>query len=88
MKQSFVRRLLPVLLLGLLAAGVIAACKQSEGDRCQVDVDCDDGLVCNQGTNPPSCQDQNADNPIDALVPDASPDGPVDTTDATDAPPD
>ena len=82
MKQAILRRLLPVLLLGLLGAGAIAACKQSEGSRCQVDRDCDDGLVCNQGTNPPSCQDQNADNPIDASVPDADPDGPSDAVDA------
>ncbi len=85
MKQPVLRRLLPVILLGLLGAGVVAACGQNEGARCQVDRDCDDGLVCNQGTNPPSCQDQNADNPIDALVPDADPDGPSDATDATDA---
>jgi hypothetical protein len=76
---------LPLALLGLLAAGVIAACKQSEGARCQVDADCEDGLVCNQGTNPPSCQREGGNNPIDAQVPDVTFD---DASDATDAMPD
>lgn len=77
---------LPTLLLALLAGGVIAACKQSEGERCQVNADCEDGLACNQGTNPPSCQSSETNNPIDGSVPDADPDGPVDSNDATDAP--
>ena len=86
MKQTILRRLLPVLLLGLLCAGVIAACKQTDGERCQIDRDCADGLVCNQGTNPPSCQAQRGNEQIDASVPDADPDAPTDATDATDAP--
>lgn len=82
---SFVRRLLPVVLLGLLSAGVIVACKQGEGERCQVTADCEDGLLCNQGTNPPSCQSSDNNDQIDAQLPDADPDGPTDATDATDA---
>ena len=35
-------RLLIVLLAGLALSG----CKQGEGDRCQVQSDCDDGLLC------------------------------------------
>ena len=85
------RKLLPLALLALLSTGVIVACKQSEGGRCQVTADCEDGLTCNQGTSPPSCQATNGDtNQIDGSVPDADPDGPVDAidaTDATDAPP-
>lgn len=75
----------PTFLFVLLSVGVIAACKQGEGERCQVNADCDDGLICNQGTNPPSCQ-ATVGGGIDATVPDADPDGPVDATDATDAP--
>lgn len=30
-------------------AGGIASCKQGEGQRCQVNSDCEDGLVCNTG---------------------------------------
>lgn len=80
------RRFLPIALLALLSAGVIVACRQSEGGRCQVTADCEDGLKCNQGTNPPSCQRSDNNDQIDASVPDADPDGPVDATDASDAP--
>ena len=34
-----------LLLLALLGA---AACKQGVGDRCQINTDCQDGLICNQ----------------------------------------
>ena len=30
----------------LFAAAIFGACKQGEGDRCQVDGDCEDGLIC------------------------------------------
>ncbi|MBA2542726.1 MAG: hypothetical protein H0V17_23985 [Deltaproteobacteria bacterium] len=74
----------PAFLLALLSAGVFAACKQDEGERCQVNADCEDSLICNQGTNPPSCQ-ATVGGGIDATVPDADPDGPVDSNDAPDA---
>jgi len=32
----------------------IAACKQGEGDRCQIDADCASGLLCNKAKN--TCQ--------------------------------
>ena len=83
--QSIGRRLLPALLLLLLGAGAIVACKQGEGGRCQVDADCEDGFVCNQGTDPPSCQKPGGSGQLDGSVPDADPDGPTDATDATDA---
>lgn len=35
-----------VLGLGLLVLGGVAACKQGEGERCQVESDCDEGLIC------------------------------------------
>lgn len=53
-----------------------AGCKQGRGDRCQVDDDCGSGLICNQATN--TCQDVGGGGDIDATVPDASPDAPVD----------
>ena len=33
-----------------------SACDQGEGERCQVQADCEDGLVCNKATN--QCQSQ------------------------------
>ncbi|HEU0034565.1 MAG TPA: hypothetical protein VFQ53_28270 [Kofleriaceae bacterium] len=60
----------------LLAVGIVS-CKQGEGERCQVDSDCDTGLVCNQATQ--QCAGETAGG-IDATVPDG--------TDAPDAPPD
>lgn len=66
--------------LGLAAAaGGIAACfKQQEGERCQLESDCADGLTCNKGKDPSVCDpgDQNS-MPFDApLPPDAPPDAP------------
>ena len=77
MKQKL---LLPMVLLLLIGGGitVLVGCKQAEGDRCQVDEDCESGLICNQGTNPPSCQ-ATVGGGIDANVPDADIDAtPVD----------
>jgi len=56
----------------------LSACKQGEGERCQVSADCDDGLVCNQATQ--ECA-QTTGGGIDATVPDgvdAVPDAPPD----------
>jgi hypothetical protein len=61
----------------------VVGCRQGEGDRCQVDDDCDSGLVCNRATL--SCAAKNAGNldadvapqpEIDAAVIDAMPDAP------------
>jgi hypothetical protein len=75
---------LPLVLLGFLTGGValLIGCKQGEGQRCQVNDDCDTGLVCNQATDPPTCQSSGSFDPIDASVPEASVDAPTDTTDA------
>ena len=51
--------LVQLLSLALLIAPVaLSGCKQTEGERCQVDADCDDGLRCCYGTtlNPTSEQ--------------------------------
>lgn len=80
--------LLPITLFAVLTAGMtfLIGCKQSEGERCQVNDDCESGLSCNQGTEPPSCQSAGGNEQIDATVPDAEPDAPP--TDAVDAMPD
>lgn len=85
------RPLLPVLLLAVLGGLVTLAlgCKQGEGDRCQVNTDCDEGLICNQATTPPRCQKPSNSGGIDATVPeqiDAAVDAPPDA--APDASPD
>jgi hypothetical protein len=49
-------------------AAFVTACKQSRGDRCQIDADCGDGLVCNKATN--TCQSTTGGG-LDASVPDA-----------------
>jgi hypothetical protein len=68
-----VKKFLAIPMLILLAVGsgaVLVACKQGEGDRCQVKEDCEDGLTCNQARNPPVCQATNGNElPIDALPP-------------------
>jgi hypothetical protein len=76
--------LLPLVLLVLLAGlvALVLGCKQGEGERCQVNADCDDGLICNQATNPPRCQQPSSSGGIDATVPDIFPDAPPDAPDA------
>lgn len=48
-------------LVGCIA--LAAACKQSEGETCQIDDDCEEGLECNAGTM--RCQKPGA-NVVDA----------------------
>lgn len=62
-------------------AGIVSACKQQEGDRCQFDDDCEPGLVCNQATA--QCASSNMSSGIDATTPDfldaeLDPDAPID----------
>ena len=55
------KRVLIVCTLGLVGSLVmLAACKQGEGERCQVTADCEDGLECNMAKG--TCQggDENA----------------------------
>ena len=79
-------------MMGLLGGG-LAACKEGEGSRCQIDSDCKSGLVCNRATD--TCQDSADIDPDasfqpDAMLPqDAADDAADATTDATtDAPQD
>ena len=59
-------------LTGLIALGLVAACKQGEGERCQVDDDCEDPLVCAQATQ--TCADNNTSAGLDAMPPTDAPD--------------
>ena len=63
----------------LLAFGLVASCKQGEGERCQVNEDCESPLVCAQATQ--TCADNNTSSGIDATPPvdgPPVPDGPPD----------
>jgi hypothetical protein len=62
--------------LGLLTLGGIASCKQGEGERCQVQTDCEDGLECNEAEG--VCRSFQAGD-LDAQPP---PDAPIDAPDA------
>jgi hypothetical protein len=97
MRSSLVSRLtLASLLLALVAGGT--ACKSGVGERCQVNADCEDGLVCVKNTD--TCAesiggdvDGGIDAPLDASEADATdPDAsPIDATEldaAVDASPD
>ncbi|HTR56315.1 MAG TPA: hypothetical protein VMJ10_36830 [Kofleriaceae bacterium] len=55
-----------VVLVVVLAAAALAACKQGKGDRCQVNSDCADGLVCKAATG--TC-DSSTETGIDAAIP-------------------
>ena len=64
------------LALSLLALGAVASCMQGEGERCQIQSDCEEGLVCNVGEG--VCRKEAAAGSIDALPPpDAPPDAPT-----------
>ncbi len=83
-----VRSFVPALLVASLVALWVTACKQQEGERCQINMDCEDGLTCNQATF--VCSREGANTMIDANLPDVIQDAPVDVAiDApVDAPPD
>jgi hypothetical protein len=75
------KRVLIASTLALAASiAMLAACKQGQGERCQVDEDCADGLVCNKAKN--TCQSTTGGD-LDADVIDAAPaDAPPDTPDS------
>ena len=62
--------IVPFLALGL-AAIAWTACKQEEGERCQINADCADGLVCNLATL--QCA-RSGGGGIDATIPIDAPD--------------
>lgn len=83
MRSFKLRVVIPFVALAL-GVGAWSACKQEEGERCQIDDDCVDDLVCNKATL--VCAQLGGGGAIDADVPLDAPDAP--TIDAPDAPPD
>ncbi|HTJ41402.1 MAG TPA: hypothetical protein VL463_04875 [Kofleriaceae bacterium] len=69
MRRRLAYVLVPLALLGV-SAGLIAGCKQKEGERCETNDDCDTGLVCNEGNG--VCQPANATGPDAQFTPDAT----------------
>ena len=93
MRKLRLRTILPFAAIAI-AVAAWSACKQEEGERCQIDEDCSDGLICNKATQ--QCA-RTGGGGIDATVPIDGPevpsDVPLDTADAPidmmiDAPPD
>lgn len=71
------RVLFASVVVAALSLGTFAACKQGQGERCQIDEDCAGGLVCNKAKN--TCQSTTGGD-LDAGLIDAVPeDAPVDT---------
>ena len=82
MKALRLRAVLPFLALALVVAAW-TACKQEEGERCQVNDDCVDDLVCNKATG--QCATSGGGG-IDATLPIDAPDGAVTIDAPVDAP--
>ncbi len=62
------RVVLAIVAVAALIAGFVA-CKQGKGERCQVNADCESGLLCSSATG--TCVGSGAMNEIDARVTDA-----------------
>jgi hypothetical protein len=80
-----VKKLLPVVIVIFVAAtaGIVASCKQDDGERCQLNADCKSGL-CNVAEH--VCASTTGGGEEDANGPEAGIDAPVDTpSDAIDA---
>lgn len=71
------RLLTAIFVASLIPLALVASCKQGEGERCQVDDDCEDPLVCAQATQ--TCADNNTSSGLDALPPIDAPDAMPDT---------
>jgi hypothetical protein len=70
--------LVPLALLGV-SAGLIAGCKQKQGERCEINEDCDTGLVCNEGTGVCQPAGSSGVDAIPGIDANTSPDaGPID----------
>jgi hypothetical protein len=66
---AMIRRAL-VFVLATAAFAPLAACTQGEGGVCQINDDCDDGLICVPGTG--RCQKPGGSSVADAGPPDAN----------------
>jgi len=63
------KMIVAVLIACVSIAAFVTACKQSKGDRCQIDDDCSPPLVCSKASN--ICDSSGTGAQIDASVPDA-----------------
>lgn len=70
---------LSVVVALMLSVGGVG-CKQGEGDRCQINDDCEDGLVCNASEQ--ICQQPGSDTPDARLNIDSGPAVDAGTADA------
>ena len=61
------RVLFAVFVASLIPIALVAACKQGEGERCQVNDDCESPLVCAQATH--TCASSQSSSGIDANLP-------------------
>jgi hypothetical protein len=71
-----------ILSLSLLLLALAPACKQGEGERCQIDDDCSGGLVCSDSQH--ICVGTGGSPPDGVPIPDAHP--PDATVDGGDGP--
>ena len=64
------RLLFAASIAAVASLSAVTACKQGQGDRCQVDDDCESGLVCYKAKN--TCESSSGGD-LDASVIDAVP---------------
>ena len=74
-----------LLMLAVLASAAYVGCKQTDGDRCQVNADCASG-VCNKAKGTCSISGDSTEDIDAAVVIDAPPDSPAPADAAADAP--
>ena len=74
-----------LLMLAVLASAAYVGCKQTDGDRCQVNADCASG-VCNKAKGTCSISGDSTEDIDAAVVIDAPPDSPAPADSAADAP--
>ena len=85
MRRRLAYVLAPLFVVGL-SFGFLHACTQGEGEKCQVDSDCDTSKdVCNEGTGLCQAKGSSIDAPV--ISPDSNVDaGPIDATPADASP--
>jgi hypothetical protein len=77
------KKLVTIALCSAVLSVLAAGCKQGLGERCQVDADCAEGLICSRA-EPQTCGDGTGEGldadlpPSDAPSSDAAPDAPPD----------
>ena len=74
-----------LLMLAVLASAAYVGCKQTDGDRCQVNADCASG-VCNKAKGTCSISGDSTEDIDAAVVIDAPPDSPAPADAPADAP--